>query len=315
MSVGERIALAKEALAQNLAPLPRILSALEIPRASWYYYRRQKVEADKRRKAADEKAVALMMEVLRDHPQYGYRRLHQELKRRGVVINGKRICRLLRDFHLALGRSARKPKPNPLLEIVLTAGERADLRAMLLRRREPELFELLYTDFTLLSYRKGRLWFLPILDHRTRMVLAWGVFPSPTAEAALEVWEKAKAFLEKEVGKVPRAIVHHDQGGAFLSHQWVGRLLLDDEQKVSYSLMGPRGNPVMESFFSRLKGENRDLFLECRTLEELKAVIAETLRYYHDGRLHSGLGYKTPREALGEALASLQTTSDTNVQD
>ncbi|MFN3368874.1 MAG: transposase, partial [Thermus sp.] len=259
MPLGERIALARQALAQGLAPLPRILSALDIPRPTWYYYQRQKVEADRRRQEADEKAVALMREVLGEHPQYGYRRLARELRRRGVVINEKRIRRLLKEFHLALGRKVRKPKPNPLLEIVLLAGDRADLRAFLLRERTPEPFELLYTDFTLLPYRGGRVWFLPILDHATRVVLAWGVYPSPTAEAALEVWERAKAYIQERRGGLPRAIVHHDQGGAFLSHEWVGQLLLGDGQRVSYSLMGPRGNPVMESFFSRFKWENRDL--------------------------------------------------------
>lgn len=96
------------------------------------------------------------------------------------------------------------------------------------------------------------------------------------------------------------------------------------------SLMGPRGNPVMESFFSRgkvratpvTKGENRDLFLEARDPTELKGVIAEvsrwaglSLRYYHGQprrgylgeRLHSGLGYRTPRETLGEALGGSHT--------
>jgi transposase len=47
MTLGERIDLAREALAQGLAPLPIVLSALEIPRATWYYYRKQKVEADR----------------------------------------------------------------------------------------------------------------------------------------------------------------------------------------------------------------------------------------------------------------------------
>ncbi|MFN4074078.1 MAG: hypothetical protein ACK4G4_11800 [Thermus sp.] len=85
----------------------------------------------------------------------------------------------------------------------------------------------------------------------------------------------------------------------------------------------------MESFFSRFKWENRDLFLAvhlgCRgpkaakDLTELRGVIAvhlgaggpkeERLQYYHEGRLHSGLGYvsrkailKTPREVLREAI-------------
>ncbi|WP_416376370.1 integrase core domain-containing protein [Thermus sp. PS18] len=70
--------------------------------------------------------------------------------------------------------------------------------------------------------------------------------------------------------------------------------------------MEPRGNPVVESFFSRFKGENRDFILEGNDLTELKGVIGERLRYYHEERLHSGLGYRTPREALAEARRTSQ---------
>lgn len=52
MTLGERIDPAREARARGLAPLPIVLSALEIPRATWYYYRKQKVEADRKKSAA-----------------------------------------------------------------------------------------------------------------------------------------------------------------------------------------------------------------------------------------------------------------------
>lgn len=59
----------------------------------------------------------------------------------------------------------------------------------------------------------------------------------------------------------------------------MGTLLLREHQRLSYSLMGAKGNPVVESFFGRFKGEARDLFLEAKTLEELRGVIAERIRY------------------------------------
>ncbi|GGN06631.1 hypothetical protein GCM10007092_21900 [Thermus composti] len=310
MTLGERIDLAREVLAQGLAPLPIVLSALEIPRATWYYYRKQKLEADRKREEEDLRLKRAIEEVLLEHPEYGYRRVTQELHRKGIPVNHKRVHRLLQDFHLSLKRTARRPKPNPLLQIVLLAGERADLRALLLRQREPEPFELLYTDFTLLPYRGGKAWFVPILDHRTRTVVAFGLGPSPSAELALGVWERAKAWIQEVTGELPRALVHHDQGGPFLSHDWVGTLLREG-QRLSYSLMGAKGNPVVESFFGRFKGEGQDQFLEAKSLGELRGVVAasptgehqeERLRYYHEGRLHSGLGYRTPREVMEEAL-------------
>jgi hypothetical protein len=51
-----------------------------------------------------------------------------------------RVHRLLQDFHLSLKRTARRPKPNPLLGIVLLVGDKADLRALLLKQREPEMW-------------------------------------------------------------------------------------------------------------------------------------------------------------------------------
>jgi len=220
---------------------------------------------------------------------------------KGIPVNHKRVHRLLQDFHLSLKRAARRPKPNPLLGIVLLAGDKADLRASLLKQREPEPFELLYTDFTLLPYRGGKAWFVPILDHRTRTVVAFGLGPSPSAELALGAWAEAKAFLQAQMGRLPKALVHHDQGGPFLSHDWVGTLLKDG-QRLSYSLMGAKGNPVVESFFARFKGEGRDQFLEAKSLGELKGVVEERLRYYHESRLHSGLGCRTPKEVMEEAL-------------
>jgi putative transposase len=118
MTLGERIDLAREALAQGLAPLPIVLSALEIPRATWYYYRKQKVEADRKReeeerrlkRAIGQRQGRYLAEILLEHPEYGYRRVTEELHRKGIPINHKRVHRLLQDFHLSLKRTARRPK-------------------------------------------------------------------------------------------------------------------------------------------------------------------------------------------------------------
>jgi putative transposase len=55
-------------------------------------------------------------------------------------------------------------------------------------------------------------------------------------------------------------------------------------------------------FFARFKGEGRDQFWEAKSLGELKGVVEERLRYYRESRLHSGLGYRTPKEVMEEAL-------------
>ena len=88
------------------------------------------------------------------------------------------------------------------------------------------------------KYGGGRVWFLPFLDHRTRMVLGYVLSPSPTA-AAFPEGNRPRRWGKPEM-------IHHDQEGAFLSHEWVGVLpegnrgwmLLGEGVRLSYSLLG-----------------------------------------------------------------------------
>jgi len=91
-------------------------------------------------------------------------------------------------------------------------------------------------------------------------------------------------------------------GGAFLSHAWVGHLLLEEGQRLSYSLRGPKENPIVESFFSRFKAKHQDLLLEARSIEALDALLAERIRTCSEHRLRSSLWIKTPQETLKESL-------------
>ncbi|MEX1386745.1 integrase core domain-containing protein, partial [Hydrogenibacillus schlegelii] len=102
----------------------------------------------------------------------------------------------------------------------------------------------------------------------------------------------------------PIAIVLHAQGGAFLSHGWVGLLVLEEGLRLSYSLRGPKENPIVESLFSRFKAEHQDLLLEAKSIEALDALLAERFRTYIEHRLLSCLGYKPPQEMLKEALST-----------
>ena len=63
---------------------------------------------------------------------------------------------------------------------------------------------------------------------------------------------------------------------------------------MSYSLNGARGNPEMEGFNSRFKTENRSLFLDAQTPDELEAFVAERMAYYNRDRRHSSIGYRAP---------------------
>ena len=93
-------------------------------------------------------------------------------------------------------------------------------------------------------------------------------------------------------------IVHHDRDPAFTSFAWTRQLLLKDDVRLSYALRGAKDNPWMESFFSRFKTENASLFLDAETLEELRAVVGECIRYHNEERRHSSIGYVPPDQFI-----------------
>ena len=59
-------------------------------------------------KSADDGVRARLVELAREKPRYGYRRLHVLLERAGEHVNHKRVHRIYREEGLALRRKKRK---------------------------------------------------------------------------------------------------------------------------------------------------------------------------------------------------------------
>lgn len=80
----------------------------------------------------------------------------------------------------------------------------------------------------------------------------------------------------------------------YTGYGWTGQLLVRDHVRLSYALKGCRDNPEMESFHSRLKTENRSLFLDAPSLTDLRRVVSQRMVYYNGRRRHSSLGNEAP---------------------
>ena len=64
------------------------------------YYTRQS-PAGKRRAESDTALRVAIEHVVQDWPAYGYRRVTQELRRRGILVNHKRVARIMREPEFA----------------------------------------------------------------------------------------------------------------------------------------------------------------------------------------------------------------------
>ena len=288
MSNGRKVALAREL--EGSYATASVLASLQLPRSTWYYHKRWRADYRQKYRHLREPLEA----IARHSPEYGYRRTTVELRETyGHRINHKVVQRLHRMWELPLIRGTRPPKPSGVRQAITAAGDRINLVA---GRERIEPFEVAYADFTELVYANGRAkaQLIPIIDHATKLVLGWAVGDRAVTSLALEAWGRGKQSLRSHRVRLQRVIIHHDQDPVFTGYGWTARLLLKDHVRVSYALNGARDNPEMEGFNSRFKTENRSLFSDAQTLDQLRAVVAERMAYYNRERRHSSIGYQAP---------------------
>ncbi|MDQ4032573.1 MAG: IS3 family transposase [Actinomycetota bacterium] len=139
---------------------------------------------------------------------------------------------------------------------------------------------------------EGWLYLATVIDCHTKAVIGWAMddnYKTPLISAAITMAARNHS-LE------PGAIFHSDRGSNYTSAQFAATLAaLDLRQSV-----GRTGicfdNAMAESFFDTLKNElvHRTVY---PTREYARRDIARYVELrYNTQRLHSGLGYKTPRE-------------------
>ena len=193
-----------------------------------------------------------MLEIARRHPEYGYRRTNAELRDRGIQVNRKVVARLHASWDLAVIKRIRKPKTSSMAKLLKETGPRVNLVANL---SSIDDFEVLYTDFTEILYRRGRAkaQLMPIIDHSSKLVVGHALGDADNTELALEAWRSAKKTLKRYGLKTEGLIIHQDQDGVYLGHGWLYELAVRDKVRVSYSENGAKGNVHMESFNGRFK--------------------------------------------------------------
>ena len=295
MTSEQKVALVesvKDTYGLNLA-----LAAADLPKATWYYHQNHKVSYEEKYAYL----LPVLESIARAHPEYGVPRIMPELRdEHGYDVNHKVIERLLGLWDLLILRSTHRPKPSSVQQAIIEAGEWANLVAQM---EEIGLFQVLYTDFTELSYADGhrKAILMPIIGNASKMAFGWAVGQSADTVLALQAWERAKETFQRMDIPYPGMIMHHDRDPVYTGYEWTSQLLLKDKLRISYALRGAKDNPEMESFNGRFKTEGHSLFLEAQSFTELTTVVDERMWYYNTERRHSSIGYVPPLTCIKRA--------------
>jgi len=203
----------------------------------------------------------------------------QTLKGYGVIVNRKRVQRLMR----LMGLESVAPKPSTSKP----APEHAVYPYLLRNLKVCRVNQVWAADITYIPMGRGFAFLVAIIDWYSRLVLAWRL--SNTLETMFCV-----EALHEALSRYGRPeIFNTDQGCQFTSEEFTGEVL-DHGVKISMDGKGRcLDNIFVERLWRSLKYEEVYLYAY-DSLVEAREGIARYFAFFNDERPHQALGYQTP---------------------
>jgi transposase InsO family protein len=253
-----------------------------VSRASFYRFLKERQPAEEEM----EVQTAIQQIALEHRRRYGYRRIGEELRRRGMAVNHKRVLRMMQQDNLLALRGRRflvTTNANHNLEVFLNLASRMTLTGM---------DQLWVADITYIRLQAEFVYLAVILDAFSRRVVGWELDRTLANRLTISALERAVAQRQPRPG-----LVHHsDRGIQYARGEYVAVLEKFGIVPSMSRPANPYDNASCESFMKTLKQE--EIYANrYDNLEQLRTNIEEFIdQYYNRYRLHSALGYRPPEE-------------------
>lgn len=264
---------------------------LNYPKSTYMYWQKR---FD--RENPDEALENEILEIRKEHKDFGYRRIQGELGNRGFKVNKKKVQRIVKKFGLQVTSFTHKSRKYSSYKgkVGKVAPNRINRR---FHTNIPH--QKITTDTTEFKYyqvdEKGnmsikKLYLDPFMDMCNSEIVSFGISQRPSAESIMTALNEAINITND----CPyRRTFHSDQGWAYQMKAYV-RVLKENRIFQSMSHKGNcHDNSVMENFFGIMKQEmyyGKVYY----SFNELKTAIEKYIKYYNEKRIKQKLGWLSP---------------------
>ena len=247
-----------------------------------------------------------IFEIRKNNKDYGYRRIYGELRKQGLVVNKKRVQRIMQKLGLQVTSFTRKSRKYSSYK-----GKVGKVAPNRIHRRFKTHIphQKITTDTSEFKYyeidEKGRmiikkLYLDPFMDLCNREIISYGISQRPSAQSIMKALNEA---IEITSDCKYRRTFHSDQGWAYQMKAYVHTL----KEKRIYQSMSRKGNchdnSIMENFFGIMKQEMY-YGVTYYSYEELEIAIEKYIKYYNEQRIKEKLGWMSPVEYRLSLLAA-----------
>lgn len=221
----------------------------------------------------------------------GVRGIHMRLLHMGVIMNVKKIRRLMRKYGLFC--PIRKANPyRRMAKAMRTNNVAPNLVNREFEEHGPR--SILLTDITYIPLNDAYCYLSTIIDACTKQVLSYVLSESLQVDFVLQTVEQ---LLEKHgISLQKETIIHSDQGAQYTSIKFI-KLLKDSQLRQSMSRRGCCwDNAPQESFYGHMKDELAEQMPTWKTFMDVKTAVDDWMDYYNNDRYQWDLAKLSPNE-------------------
>ncbi len=277
--------------------MERFITWIDLPRSKFFNWRQRYGRVNEhnawvpRDHWLEEWEVRAILGYWEQHPDVGYRRLtYMMLDANVVAASASSVYRILSKAGL-LDRWNRKPSKKG-------TGFIQPIRP----------HEHWHIDIAHLNLGGTFYYLCVVIDGYSRYVVGWDI-RSQMTEADVELI--VQRALEQFPGVTPRIV--SDNGPQFISKDFKAFIRETQMTHVRTSPYYPQSNGKAEGYIKTYKGALR--FHNPVTVEEALAATEKVIKHYNEERLHSAIGYITPKDKLAGREQEIFAARDRKLEE